>query len=198
MGEIINQRWISVEDRLPEIGREVLVFGKAKNPDLYNDNISITRMNDTNVFNTSLKTDPYWISPYQYYFKNYTITHWMPFPDSPYVMENNKMDNLIDRSELIECLHNTTFMDGDDRSLVYRIIEQQPCAMTPSCWIRCIDRMPEISKSVLIYAGKHRVSAYWDSVKNVFRLTENENLYYAPEAVTHWMPMPKSPEEDDD
>ena len=83
MEELINQRWISVEDRLPEIGRDVLVFGKAKEPDLYNDNISITRMSDTNVFNRALKTDPYWITPYQYYFRNYTITHWIPLPESP-------------------------------------------------------------------------------------------------------------------
>ena len=83
MGEIINQRWISVEDRLPEIGREVLVFGKAKDPDLYNNSIHITRMDDRNIFNSYLKVDPYWISPYQYYFENYTITHWMPIPPSP-------------------------------------------------------------------------------------------------------------------
>lgn len=32
----------------------------------------------------------------------------------------------IDAHELIKELHNTTFFDGDDRTLVYKIIEAQP------------------------------------------------------------------------
>jgi hypothetical protein len=63
-------------------------------------------------------------------------------------------------------------------------------------WISCSDRLPEAGMPVLIYACKHRVTAYYDSCKNLFRLTENDNLYYIAEYVTHWMPLPEPPEKE--
>lgn len=64
-------------------------------------------------------------------------------------------------------------------------------------WISVKDRLPEKSASVLICATGHRVTAYYDKVKEVFRLTEDENLYYLTEYVTHWMPLPEPPESED-
>ena len=63
-------------------------------------------------------------------------------------------------------------------------------------WIPCSERMPEAGTPVLIYACKHRVTAYYDNCKNLFRLTENDNLYYIAEYVTHWMPLPEPPEKE--
>ena len=61
-------------------------------------------------------------------------------------------------------------------------------------WIPCIERMPEKDMSVLISAQGHRVTAYYDAVKEVFMLTETEGLFYSMSAVTHWMPLPQTPE----
>ena len=33
-----------------------------------------------------------------------------------------------------------------------------------------------------------------DAVFGVFRLTESDDLFYQKSAVTHWMPLPESPE----
>lgn len=67
-----------------------------------------------------------------------------------------------------------------------------------SNWTSVKDRLPEKSVPVLICANGHRVTAYYDKVKEVFRLTEDENLYYLTEYVTHWMPLPTPPESEDD
>lgn len=66
-----------------------------------------------------------------------------------------------------------------------------------SGWIPCRERMPEKSTSVLISAQGHRVTAFYDSVKGVFMLTETEGLFYSMSAVTHWMPLPDPPETED-
>ena len=61
-------------------------------------------------------------------------------------------------------------------------------------WIPCSERMPEKDAAVLICGCRHIVTAYFDAVKGVFRLTEDDNLYYLQEKVTHWMPLPPAPE----
>lgn len=65
-------------------------------------------------------------------------------------------------------------------------------------WISVKDRLPEKSVPVLICAAGHRVTAYYDKVKEVFRLTEDENLYYLTEYVAHWTYLPDVPESEDD
>lgn len=67
-----------------------------------------------------------------------------------------------------------------------------------SVWISCSERLPEKDMSVLISAQGHRVTAYYDSVKGVFMLTETEGLFYSMSAVTHWMPLPEVPQRKDD
>lgn len=64
-------------------------------------------------------------------------------------------------------------------------------------WIPCSERLPEKDVSVLIYAAGHRVTAYFDAVKGVFRLTETDELFYLTSAVTHWMPLPEPPKDGD-
>lgn len=74
--------WVSVEDRMPDPGEEVLVF--AVSNDGYR-SATIEKaewgytMRHLNKFSTYVD----WKSPWPYFFKNYTITHWMPLPDPP-------------------------------------------------------------------------------------------------------------------
>jgi hypothetical protein len=73
-------------------------------------------------------------------------------------------------------------------------LEDYKRLQSESSWIPCSERMPEKDTSVLISAQGHRVSAFYDSVKGVFMLTETEGLFYSMSAVTHWMPLPSPPE----
>lgn len=76
--------WISVKDRLPEIDERVLVFGVGKyDCFIGTTQIAITHMSDRNLINCHIKTQPYWIAPWQYFLTDYEITHWMPLPEPP-------------------------------------------------------------------------------------------------------------------
>lgn len=69
-------KWISVKDRLPEYNTDVLVYAIGKS---YDSVITITSYTDSK-FGFAIK---YWIEPWQYFFYDYTITHWMPLPPPP-------------------------------------------------------------------------------------------------------------------
>jgi hypothetical protein len=68
-------RWISVEERLPEYDIDVLVCATGD----FGSVITITSYSD-NLHGFNIKG---WVSPWQYFHKNYTITHWMPLPQPP-------------------------------------------------------------------------------------------------------------------
>ena len=109
------------------------------------------------------------------------------------------MADLIDRDSAIK-----KFIEGvgdDDFTAGYNLAVgeyRRKIAKIPSVnrWIPCSERFPEKDISVIIYAAGHRVSAYYDAVDCVFRLTEENGLFYRKSAVTHWMPMPEPPEKE--
>ena len=100
------------------------------------------------------------------------------------------MADLIDRDEAIRVLscYAETQQDLND---YHDMLMKIPAV---NRWIPCSERMPEKDTSVIIYAAGHRVSAYYDAANGVFRLTEENGLFYRKSAVTHWMPMPEPPE----
>lgn len=126
--------------------------------------------------------------------------------------------DMISRQKLVETLTrsldfyeskmNPTEHHGDyaqqiiarvDKDLIQKVIEYVQNMPSVGSWIRCSENLPESSKPVLIVAGNgHRVTAYYDSVYDVFRLTEDENLCYVTDTVTHWMPIPEIPQSDID
>ena len=71
-----HPKWISVEDRLPEDNLNVLVYAIGNNK---NSVIAMTgythKMYGYNIDG--------WRSPWQYFFYEYKITHWMPLPEAP-------------------------------------------------------------------------------------------------------------------
>ena len=69
-------RWISVEERLPEDGVNVLVYGLGNNE---NSTIAMTSYTHR-MYGYKIEG---WCSPWQYFFHEYKITHWMPLPESP-------------------------------------------------------------------------------------------------------------------
>lgn len=80
--------WISVKDRLPPMEKCVLVFCKGKSEHTQSVR-TITEMSDINRFNYKCKTEPYWREPWDFFYANYDITHWMPLPEPP---EENEDD----------------------------------------------------------------------------------------------------------
>lgn len=69
-------KWIRVEDELPEYNIDVLVYAIGKS---YDSVIAVTSYTNSK-FGYNIKG---WIEPWQYFFYHYTITHWMPLPLSP-------------------------------------------------------------------------------------------------------------------
>ena len=68
--------WISVDERLPEDDVNVLVYAIGNNED---DVIAMTSY----THNMHCFGIEGWRSPWQYFFYNYKITHWMPLPEGP-------------------------------------------------------------------------------------------------------------------
>ena len=67
--------WISTEDKMPEDDEDVLVFAVGKEDPV----MAITSYTH-NMYGYNFEG---WRSPWEYFHRNYTITHWMPLPDSP-------------------------------------------------------------------------------------------------------------------
>lgn len=69
-------KWISVKDRLPEDDVDVIVYAVSNNGDC---TIVIT-FHTHNLYGFNIEG---WASPWQYFYRHYTITHWMPLPEPP-------------------------------------------------------------------------------------------------------------------
>lgn len=74
--EARDTKWISVEDRLPEDDVNVIVYAVSNNGGY---TIVVTFHTHT-LYGLNIEG---WASPWQYFTRNYTITHWMPIPEMP-------------------------------------------------------------------------------------------------------------------
>ena len=74
-------KWIPVTERLPEVGKEVLIYAVGKDDDFS----SVIAITDRMIFRLFPASDGVetWSSPWQYFMTNYEITHWMPLPEPP-------------------------------------------------------------------------------------------------------------------
>lgn len=69
-------KWISVEERLPEDDVDVLVYAIGNNE---NSCVAMTSYTH-NMHGYNIEG---WRSPWQYFFYERKITHWMPLPEAP-------------------------------------------------------------------------------------------------------------------
>lgn len=69
-------KWIRVTDELPEYDTNVLIYAIGTRDDSV---IAITSYTNRK-FGYNIEG---WIEPWQYFFYDYTITHWMPLPSAP-------------------------------------------------------------------------------------------------------------------
>lgn len=69
-------KWISVEERLPENNANVLVYAIGNNEHSVIAMTSYTH----NMYGFNIEG---WRAPWQYFFHEYKITHWMPLPELP-------------------------------------------------------------------------------------------------------------------
>ena len=121
---------------------------------------------------------------------------------------------LINADALIGDLHNCTFLDSDDRPIVYNVIQKQP---TVSGWVSVKDRLPEETESMFarFYATEKWDHAMWKNESEtvlvcirfpdggrkvtIGRLHDGKwNTTVSkvlPHEVTYWMPLPEPPEE---
>lgn len=74
--ETAKPKWVSVEERLPADDENVLVYAIGNNED------SVVAMTGYthNMYGYNIEG---WRAPWQYFFYEYKITHWMPLPEPP-------------------------------------------------------------------------------------------------------------------
>ena len=76
--------WTKVEDALPPVNEQVIIFAVGILDGFVGDTVmAMTRMSDKSMFWPHNKVEPHWIEPWQYFFVDYKITHWMPLPEAP-------------------------------------------------------------------------------------------------------------------
>ena len=74
-----NSGWISVDDRLPETGCEVLAYIKHLNPRFGPHTV---------VLYASASPDHFWEYDEGELSYNWNVTHWMPLPEPPSITES--------------------------------------------------------------------------------------------------------------
>ena len=77
--------WIRVEDRLPEIGEDVLVYGAEviHGSCRCKDEIAVTHLTDVDEQCAWRKGKPRWVAPNRFFYPTHAVTHWMPLPEPP-------------------------------------------------------------------------------------------------------------------
>ena len=109
------------------------------------------------------------------------------------------MADLIDRDALLkdlrsECPESDVCISGE--ACIDCIVKRQPAV---NRWIPCSKRMPEVDEDVIVYYS------FWKD--NPIQIAHLQQDYYFWEtsdgeynlpaiAVTHWMPLPESPEKE--
>lgn len=73
--------WISVNDRLPELGEDVLVYCKAKTPE-FTDFIEVSVRN-TYKLAPWCDEETAWGIRFIPFGGEFEVTHWMPLPEPP-------------------------------------------------------------------------------------------------------------------
>lgn len=124
------------------------------------------------------------------------------------------MPRLIDANKLIGDLHNHAFLEGDDREIVYSVIQKQP---TIGGWISVKDRMPAETHSIFFrFYGTNKWNkfmwreqsdkvlvtvAFKDGTKIVTTGETHDGIWNTTisrtlePVVTHWAEMPEPPKE---
>ena len=81
-------QWISVKDRFPELGKDVLVYAVGKIDGFIGEReIAICKRYTMRVFPSAPEHET-WSSPWRYFHTDYEITHWMPLPEPPKEVSN--------------------------------------------------------------------------------------------------------------
>ena len=87
INESDDHGWISVDDALPELDRDVLVYavGKEVMGMKFSNVMCITQYTDVLYIGHAVKVEPYWKSPWQYFSNDYDVKFWQYLPEPPAV-----------------------------------------------------------------------------------------------------------------
>lgn len=81
--ETADPRWISVEERLPGLDQDVLIYAIGKEGNFKNcTHIVVSQRYTFHIFSGDSGVEE-WLAPWPYFNLNYKVTHWMPLPEPP-------------------------------------------------------------------------------------------------------------------
>jgi len=94
---------------------------------------------------------------------------------------------LIDADALIGSLHNYGFYDGNDREMVYRVIQLQPTIEPEQKWIPCSERYPREEGLYIVSGDGKAWICQFTCIGNMRGWINN----IKNPCVKAWMPLPE-------
>lgn len=107
---------------------------------------------------------------------------------------------LIDADALVEAIRGL-LLDPNITEQVWSsdVLDAVRNAPTVGGWVSVKDRLPEETGEYLFVYDNYYVTIGWfNAYKAEWRLGLSRIGPIGPENITHWMPLPESPKEDDD
>ena len=85
-----QEGWVSVKERLPELGQEVLVYAVGKIDGFIGEHVYALCSRFVQRLFPSSPGYERWSTPWEYFHTDYEITHWMSMPEPPKEGETNE------------------------------------------------------------------------------------------------------------
>ena len=112
------------------------------------------------------------------------------------------MEDLISRKALLDTLQNHFGQDlaylGEDLQYCQEAVQFAPSVDAEPKWISVKERLPEDQRSVLTVNGhgEIRIMGLWSKRGDEWTWVHNDRMMHYND-ITHWMPLPEPPKEDD-
>ena len=122
-----------------------------------------------------------------------------PFCGGKAIISERYCPGISNNHYWVECIdkHRCCEQHNEYRTKA-RAIEAWNRRKTMTNWISVNDKLPEEYEDVLVYVKNGNINRTWYDGHGFRNATSKRTTWYRPESVTHWMPLPESPKEEED
>lgn len=89
-------------------------------------------------------------------------------------------------------------MDGSDTAYTFkeidRFVDEMPTLTPPNEWVSVEDKLPENNTQVLMWSARWKIAEAGSYYNQHFWVYSEIGDGYIADNITHWMPLPRSPE----